>query len=105
MTGHFYTGGGSGGGGGGGAREGGGAIDERYVTLGGCTAQRYEALQGGGGGGGSSFPEKKRYVTLEWPPTGKHKREETNCIDNTHSIIYVKREVHIRNGANANVCR
>ena len=34
-----------------------GAVDERYVTLGGgCTVQRYEALQGGGGG--SSFPEK-----------------------------------------------
>ena len=28
---------------------GGGAVDERYVTLGGCTVQRYEALQGGGG--------------------------------------------------------
>ena len=25
------------------------AVDERYVTLGGCTVQRYEALQGGGG--------------------------------------------------------
>ena len=28
---------------------GGGAVDERYVTLGGCTVQRYEALQEGGG--------------------------------------------------------
>ena len=37
-------------GGGGGLGWGGGAIDERYVTLGGgCTVQRYEALQGGGG--------------------------------------------------------
>ena len=35
---------------------GGGAVDERYVTLGGCTVQRYDALQGGGGV--SSFPEK-----------------------------------------------
>ena len=34
----------------------GGAVDERYVTLGGCTVQRYEAFQGGGGV--SSFPEK-----------------------------------------------
>ena len=36
-------------GGGGGGGGGGGAVDERYVTLGGCTVQRYEALQGGGG--------------------------------------------------------
>ena len=43
-----------GGGGGGGWA---GAVDERCVTLGGgCTVQRYEALQGGGGM--SSFPEK-----------------------------------------------
>ena len=26
-----------------------GVVDEHYVTLGGCTVQRYEALQGGGG--------------------------------------------------------
>ena len=42
---------------------GGSAVDERYVTLGGCTAQHYEALQGGG----VKFSGKKRYVTLEWP--------------------------------------
>ena len=47
----------------------GGAVDERYVTLGGCTVQHYrgqhyEALQGGGG---VKFSGKKRYVTLEWP--------------------------------------
>ena len=36
-------------GGGGGGMD---AVDERYVTLGGCTVQRNEALQGGGGGGG-----------------------------------------------------
>ena len=41
---------------------GGGAVDERYVTLGGCTVQRYEALQGG-----VKFSGKKRYVTLECP--------------------------------------
>ena len=33
---------------GGGGGGGGGAVDERYVTLGGCTVQRYEALKGGG---------------------------------------------------------
>ena len=43
----------------------GGAVDERYVTLGGCTVQHYEALQGGVGG--VKFSGKKRYVTLEWP--------------------------------------
>ena len=43
------------GGGGGGGGGGEGAVDERYVTLGECTVQRYEALQGGGGV--SSFPE------------------------------------------------
>ena len=33
-----------------GAGEGGeGVVEERYVTLGGYTVQRYEALQGGGG--------------------------------------------------------
>ena len=32
-----------------GAGEGGGVVDERYVTLGVCTVQRYEVLQGGGG--------------------------------------------------------
>ena len=42
---------------------GGGSVDERYVTLGGCTVQRYEALQGVGGG--VKFSGKKRYVTLE----------------------------------------
>ena len=41
---------------GGGGRGGGGAVDERCVTLVGCTVQRYEALQRGGGV--SSFPEK-----------------------------------------------
>ena len=41
-----------------------GVVDEHYVTLGGCTVQRYEALQGGGGG--VKFLGKKRYVTLEW---------------------------------------
>ena len=37
---------------------------------GGCTVQRYKGVGVGGGVGvgvGSSFPEKKRYVTLEWP--------------------------------------
>ena len=38
---------------------GGGAVDERYVTLGGCTVQRYEALQGGGGRGGCQVFRKK----------------------------------------------
>ena len=38
-------------GGGGGGGGGWGAVDEHYVTLGGggCTVQRYEALQRGGG--------------------------------------------------------
>ena len=42
-----------------------GVVNECYVTIRGCTIQRYEALQGGVGG--VKFSGKKRYVTLEWP--------------------------------------
>ena len=46
------------------AGEGGGGrsvVDERYVTLGGVTVQRYKGM------GGVKFSGKKRYVTLECP--------------------------------------
>ena len=43
----------------------GGVVDERYVTLGGCTVQRYKALQGGVGV--SSFPEKSATYHLTGP--------------------------------------
>ena len=63
MTGHFSTGEGGGGGGGGG----GGAVDEPYVTLGGVYRPALRSVTRGSGG--VKFSGKKRYVTLEWPPS------------------------------------
>ena len=56
--------------GGGGAGKG-DAVDERYVTLGGCTVQRYKGV------GGCQVYRKKRYVTLEWSLTSSASNSET----------------------------
>ena len=65
---------------------GGGAADERYVTLGGCTVQRYKGV------GVVKFSGKKRYVTLEWPLNNVVRPIEVN----KSSDIFLSRSIPAR---------